>query len=86
MDIISIAGTAAMVQAAQTREGVSTKLIKMARDQQQQMVNMLAQSAENASQIIAGQNVIPTPEIRLRDVETTDIPCTFRRMGRAYLA
>lgn len=56
MDIVSIAGTAVMTQATQIREGVSTKLVKMASDQQQQMANMLGQETENITQIIAGQN------------------------------
>jgi hypothetical protein len=50
MDISSISRTAVMMQAAQTQQGISTTLMKMAADQQQQMANMLAQSAQNVSQ------------------------------------
>ena len=53
MDISSISGTAVMMQAAQTQQGISTSLMKMAAEQQQQMADMLAQSAQKGSQIAA---------------------------------
>lgn len=56
MDVSSIAGTSVMMQAAQTREVVSTSMIKMASDQQQLMVNLLAQNVQSGSKINSGQN------------------------------
>jgi hypothetical protein len=50
MDINAIAGTAVLMQSAQTAQGISTTLIKMAADQQNQMATMLAQSAQTAAQ------------------------------------
>jgi len=44
MDINSIAGTAALMQTAQTQLGISTTMIKMAADQQNQMATMVAQN------------------------------------------
>ncbi len=54
MDIGSIAGTAVLMQSAQTQQGISTALIKMAANQQDQMATMLAQSAQTAAQTVAG--------------------------------
>ena len=54
MDINAIAGTAVVMQAAQTQQGVSTALIKMAADQQNQMATMLAQITLAAPQTGTG--------------------------------
>jgi hypothetical protein len=58
MDIGSIAGTAVMMQAAQTRDSISTSLLKMAGDQQQKMADLLAQNVQTGSQAAAGQDNI----------------------------
>jgi len=54
MDINSIAGTAMIMQAAQTAQGISTTLIKMAADQQNQMAAMVAQNSLAAPQAGTG--------------------------------
>jgi len=54
MEISSIAGVTAMLQSAQTEQGISTKMLKNAADQQKQMANMLAQNAKNLQQTSGG--------------------------------
>ena len=48
MEISSIAGAAALMQTAQTQQGISTGLLKNAAEQQNQLANMLAKNAKNA--------------------------------------
>jgi len=56
MDAVSsIAAAAVMMQAAQTQEVVSTRLIKMASEQEQLIANMLAQNAQSGAQVPAQQ-------------------------------
>jgi len=53
MDVSSIAGASALMQAGQTQSAMSTTMMKMAADQQKQMANMLAQNAKQAPQPVA---------------------------------
>ena len=42
-----------MMQAGQAQQEMATTLVKMAAEQQSQVADMLAQSADNASRIVA---------------------------------
>ena len=53
MDISSISAAAVMMQGAQTQQAMGTTLMKMAADQQGQVADMLAQSAQQASSVVA---------------------------------
>ena len=53
MDIGPISAAAVMMQAGQAQQGMATTLVKMAAEQQSQVADMLAQSADNASRIVA---------------------------------
>lgn len=52
MDVSSISAAAMSMQSARTQRTMGTTLLKMAAEQQSQMVDVLAQSAENASRIM----------------------------------
>jgi len=54
MDISTISATAVTMRATQTQQGIATSLMKMAAEQQGQMADLLAQSADNASRVAAG--------------------------------
>jgi len=50
MESSSIAGAMLLMKTAQTQQAMSTTLIKMASDRQNQMVNLLAQNSLPTSQ------------------------------------
>ena len=50
MDTISITGAALMMKAAQTQLAMTTSLMKMAAEQQNQVANVLAQISQSAPQ------------------------------------
>ena len=53
MDISSIAGSALLMRTEQTQQTLSVSMMKQAADMQSKMVNMLAQSAQQAAQPVA---------------------------------
>lgn len=50
MDISSISGTALIMKAGQSQQALSTSMMKQAADSQNQMANLLAQNAQQATQ------------------------------------
>ena len=50
MESSSIAGAMLLMKTAQTQQAMSTTLIRMASDRQNQVVNLLAQTAQQAPQ------------------------------------
>lgn len=56
MDISSIAGAASMMRSSQTQQALSTAMVKMNAQQQDQMANMLAQNAKQAAQPVKNEN------------------------------
>jgi hypothetical protein len=50
MDISSIAGSAQLMQTAQTQQAMSISIMKVAADQQNQMASLLAQNAKQMPQ------------------------------------
>lgn len=53
MDISSIAGSALLMRSEQTQQALSISMMKQAADMQSKMVNMLAQSSQQAAQPVA---------------------------------
>ncbi|MBT1071051.1 hypothetical protein [Pelotalea chapellei] len=56
MDTVSIAGAAQLMKTAQTQQVLSTTLMKQAAEQQNQIVNILAQNAQQTPQPAADSN------------------------------
>lgn len=54
MDISTISGAAALMRAGQSQQSVSTTMMKQEADQQNQMANALAQSAQQATPPTSG--------------------------------
>jgi hypothetical protein len=50
MDTSSIAGSALLMQTAQSQQAMSTSIMKLAADQQNQMATLLAQNAKQIPQ------------------------------------
>jgi len=50
MDVSSIAGASVLAKLGQTQSAMSTSMMKMAANQQDQVANMLAQNAKQAVQ------------------------------------
>lgn len=56
MDISSISGAALLMKTGQTRQAMSTTMIKQEADQQNRMANILAQSVQQAAQPASGSS------------------------------
>lgn len=54
MDVSSIAGSALLMKTSQTQQAISMTIMKQAADQQNQLANLLAQSAQQAPQPPSG--------------------------------